>query len=118
MSDSNDLGDPNNPADAPPPPEGSCPSLCDGNTTNNYWFTEGVCMLDQVNESQVTFILEHNEIARADLRTVTTCEALHHLADTVPRLSVVEEEDEMMKAQAKATPLPFYQLFRGNLNDR
>lgn len=114
MSDHDD----NNGAGACPPADClPCPTLCDGDTTNNHWFTEGVCILDTLSPRQVNYILEHNEVARADLLRVTTNPDLIDMANSVPRLPTTEEDDELMKVQAKQTPLPFYQIFRGNLNN-
>lgn len=101
-----------------PEPEDRVPcSLCDGDKTNNHWFQENVCVLDNLTASQVTYILQHNEVARVDLLRVTSNPELLDLANTVPRLPTTEEDDELMKIQAKQTPLPFYQIFRGNLNN-
>lgn len=109
MSDHDDFDD-------CPEDGGSIPTLCDGNTANNEWFVEGVCLLDQMNPSQVTYILQRNPKAREDLKTVTTCEELHQLIDEVPLLDTREEEDRLQKSM-NANSLPFYTLFRGNLNN-
>jgi hypothetical protein len=91
------------------------PSLCDGDTTDNYWFEQGVCMLDQMDRSQVTYALERVEKARIDLKRVTTNQELHDLVDNVPMLRKTTESDEAMKMN-KST-LPYYTIFRGNLNN-
>lgn len=94
------------------------PSLCDGDTTNNEWFTEGVCLLDQMTPSQVTYVLQKNPKARDDLKRVTTCQELHDLVDEVPLLDTKEEEDRLQTSlNNNANSLPFYTLFRGNLNN-
>ena len=104
------------PADCRPEP---CCTLCDGDTKDNHWFTENVCILDQMSAHQVSYILERNEKARRDLIRVTTNEELHLLAREVPRLNPMEEDDVPMKAQSKLIGAgPFYTLFRGNCSNR
>jgi len=94
------------------------PSLCDGDLTNNEWVTEGVCLLDQMTPSQVTYVLQRNPKAREDLKRATTCQELHDLVDQVPLLDTREEEDRLQSAlNNNANSLPFYTLFRGNLNN-
>lgn len=93
-------------------------TLCDADTTNNEWFTGGVCLLDQMTPSQVTFVLQKNPKAREDLKRVTTCTELHELVDSVPLLDTKEEEDKLQSSMNNnANSLPFYTLFRGNLNN-
>jgi hypothetical protein len=106
----------NDPTDCPT--DGPLPTLCDGDTTNNYWVEDGVCMLDTMTPSQVTDILQRNPKARVDLKRVTTCEDLHNLVDQVPMFSTVQEDDQLQKTFHENTALPFYTLFRGNLNNQ
>lgn len=107
-----------NDCDLEDPCEGEVPSLCDGDTSNNVWVEGGVCLLDQMNPSQVTFVLQKNPKAREDLKRVTTCKELHDLVDEVPLLDTKEEEDKLQSSlNNHANSLPFYTLFRGNLNN-
>lgn len=101
-----------------PCPEPGTFTLCDGDRTNNRWVENGVCLLDNLDASQIVFIIERDEDARADLKRVTTCEEILCLANTVPRLPTYREEDKLQSA-FNNTPnsLPFYTLFRGNLSD-
>lgn len=112
MSDNNDL-----PPDCDAIEGQQLPTLCDGDTSNNYWFEDGVCMLDQMTPSQVTYAIQRNHQARNDLKRVTTCQDLHDLLDHVPLLNPNEEEDVAQKAFNEGTALPFYTVFRGNLNN-
>ena len=99
------------------------PSLCDGDRTNNIWVEggnpsigNGICLLDTMTESQVVYSLQHNPKAAADLKRVTTNEALLHLADTVPLLPTTVEEDETQKEMNRHDEpgsIPFYAIFRG-----
>jgi hypothetical protein len=94
------------------------PSLCDGDTSNNEWFVNGVCMLDQMSKAQIVYSLEHNPVARQDLPRVTTCHELLELLQNVPLLSTVQEDDAAQQRFNQQTPIPFYSLFRGNCNNR
>jgi hypothetical protein len=71
-------------------------------------------MLDTLTRAQVVSILECDEIARADLRRVTSDPCLLVLADTVKRLPTEEESDrEMRELNRSADSIPFYSVFRG-----
>ena len=92
-------------------------TLCDGDTTNNEWFGEGVCILDTMTKDQIVYTIEHNPKARDDLRRVTTCEEILNLLKEVPLLITVQEDDECQKRFNSADCLPFYNLYRGNYNN-
>lgn len=95
------------------------PSLGDGDPTDNVWWTEeGVCLLDTLTVSQVTYILERSQRAKDDLKRATTCRDLWCMADDVPLLPTMREDDQLMKSFGESVPLPFYQLYRGNCSDR
>lgn len=94
------------------------PTLCDGDTTNNEWFGEGVCLLDTMTKDQVIYAIQHNPKAREDLARVTTCEEVLDLLDKVPLLGKVGEGDEMQQKLNQVDCLPFYNVYRGNCCDR
>jgi hypothetical protein len=94
------------------------PTLCDGDTTNNQWFEDGVCMLDTMTKDQVIYTISRNPSARDDLRRVTSCTEILNLLDQVHLLPSVEEEDELQQRFNKGDLLPFYNIFRGNLNNQ
>ncbi len=76
----------------------------------------GICLLDTMSEDQVIYSLEHDEQARADLLTVTSDPHLLELANTIPRLPVVEEmdaEQALTNRTNEPASLPFYAIFRG-----
>lgn len=93
------------------------PSLGDGDLTNNVWVVDGICLLDTLSVSQVTYVLERSQLAKDDLKRVTTCKDLHCLADSVPLLDKMEEGDRLMKAFGETVPLPFYDFYKGNCNN-
>ena len=113
------MSDPNNPDGCNPclTGNGPPPTLCDGDTSNNYWVEGGICMLDTMTKTQVVYSIEHNPKARDDLKRVTTCEELLELLVHVPLLSTTQEDDEQQKMLNRTDSLPFYTVFRGNTND-
>jgi hypothetical protein len=93
-------------------------SLCDGDCSNNMWFIQGKCRLDQLTYDQVTFILQRNPHAKNDLLRVTTDECLRRMALEIPLVQSQIQQDQRpynVINNPKNT-LPFYKLFRGNLN--
>ncbi len=100
----------------PPPPAPGTFTFCDGDTTNNYWVEDGVCMLDTLRVDQVVYALERNPEARADLRRVTSDPELLKMADEVPTLPSKEEEDALQQTHNNDI-LPYYTVFRGNLGN-
>ena len=90
------------------------PSLCDGDTTNNEWFTQGVCLLDTMSKSQVIYSIERNPKARMDLKRVTRCEELQELLRLVPLLSTTQEDDAQQRRFNSEGSFPY----RGNCSDR
>lgn len=78
----------------------------------------GVCLLDTMTDEQVTYVLERDPWARADLRLITTDPVLLGLADTVPMLSTVDERDSdqrLLNRPHEPASIPFYAQFRGQL---
>jgi hypothetical protein len=75
----------------------------------------GICLLDTMSEDQVIYSLEHDEKAREDLLKVTTDPRLIELAQTIPRLPVVDEADAVQADLGRDTAgaIPFYAVFRG-----
>ena len=96
-------------------------TLCDRDRTNNVWVegadeygVGGVCLLDTMSDPQLVYILQRNEIARADLCRVTSDPHLLELAATVPRLPSGVFGDEVQKeVNRNDDSLPFYSVFRG-----
>jgi hypothetical protein len=100
--------------------EGVFPSLCDGDTNNNYWVEGGICMLDTggLTKAAVIGVIQHNPRARLDLARVTTCLEIHQLLAEVPLLSTIQEDDAQQSEFNKADCLPYYTIFRGSTTDR
>lgn len=113
-------------------PDAACPPIagtrCDRYVTGskNVWVERGcspndvtapgVCMLDTMTDCQIIHSLERDDVARADLLTVTSDPHLLELARTVPRLPTVEETDveqSLLNQSNNSGSIPFYALFRG-----
>jgi hypothetical protein len=97
-------------------------TLCDLDRTNNVWVegvvdedgNGGICMLDNMREDQVVYVLQRDEVARADLCRVTSNEHLLELAATVPRLPTGRAGDVLQKGMNRnSESLAFYSVFRG-----
>jgi hypothetical protein len=76
----------------------------------------GVCMLDTMYDDQIIYVLERDQQARADLKTVTSDPHLLELADTVPELPKVEQNDmeqALLNQPHNSGSIPFYAIFRG-----
>ncbi len=76
----------------------------------------GICMLDTMDDSQIIYCLERDEVARRDLLTVTSDPHLHQLAQQIARLPVEEEADKLQRdlnRNNSPASSPFYALFRG-----
>ena len=66
--------------------------------------------------AQVIYVIEHDDVARADLLKVTSDPELRNLAMTVARLPTQQEDDKLQSTiNRNNTPAssPFYGLFRG-----
>lgn len=97
------------------------PTKCDRDRVNNVWLegadengVGGVCLIDTMSEEQVVFVLQRDEVARADLKRITSDADLLNLADTVPRLQTVETDDQLQtQLNRHSETIPFYSQFRG-----
>jgi len=104
----------------PPPPRPR--TFCDRDRKNNVWVegvqdedgNGGICMLDTMTRAQVISILECDEVARADLKRVTSDPCLLEMAEKVKRLPTEEESDREQRELGRAEDsIPFYTIFRG-----
>lgn len=96
---------------------GPPPTLADGDTLDNYWMEGGACLLDTMTKDQVVYVLQRNPLARQDLKRLTSCQELLALLDEVPLLPTKQEDDRDMALLNRGDCLPFYTIFRGNLNN-
>jgi hypothetical protein len=93
-------------------------SLCTGDCRNNIWYVDGKCKLDELTYDQVYFILQRNPNAKNDLLRITNCENLLRLARNSHLISD-DIEDNLTPYRMINNPartLPYYTLFRGDLN--
>lgn len=97
-------------------------TLCDRDRVNNVWVeglvdedgNGGICLLDNMREDQVVYVLQRDETARTDLCRVTSNERLLELAATVPRLPTGRVGDQLQsEVNRNSESLAFYSVFRG-----
>jgi len=101
---------------------GQCPcpaptSKCNGDKTNNIFYVNGLCYLDQLECDQIQYILEHIPFAKRDLFRITTDPELLFLANSIQliRDDPPESLPVAKMINGKGT-LPYYLLFRGNID--
>jgi len=110
--------------ECPTPPTTKCDRYVAG--SKNVWVERGcspndvnapgVCMLDTMSDDQIIYSLERDEQARMDLLQITTDPHLLELANTIPRLPVVEQTDveqAELNQPNNSGSIPFYSIFRG-----
>lgn len=92
-------------------------TLCDGDTSNNVWYANKQCKLDNLTYDQVFYVLQRNETAQKDLKRITTNANLLWLAANTRLIQDPIEDDEIAAARINnpKQTLPFYYLFRGNI---
>lgn len=76
----------------------------------------GVCMLDSMNDDQIVDIIEHDPVAREDLRAITTDPHLLNLANvvpTLPQITINDQEHKLINDPQNPASIPFYAIFRG-----
>lgn len=109
-------------ADPDCPPDDAPTTLCDRDKVNNVWVeghdpekgVPGICLLDTIPLASVTDILRHDEVARRDLKRVTSNAVLLALADNVKRLPTGEAADKFQRTIGQtASAGPFYDQFHG-----
>jgi hypothetical protein len=93
-------------------------TLCTGDTSKNIWYQGGKCKLDQLTYSTVIYILSRNRNAKADLLRITSDPCLIQIANRTGLVVPTIEDSARVEARLNnpAQTLPFYTLFRGNLN--
>lgn len=91
-------------------------TVCCGDKTNNIWFVNGQCRLDQLSYLQVYNILQSNRRAKPDLLRITNDPNLVTLANST-NLKVPEAEaDKSVSDLVNKNTIPFYTQFRGNID--
>ena len=113
---------------SPPWHKGVCPGnllVSGGDKTNNYWYREGVGLLDTMTRDfdgcwelqDVIYAIERNEQAREDLKRITLCLTLKSLADNIARLPTSNEGDALSRQLNSVDIIPFYTVKRGRGQD-
>lgn len=93
----------------------SC-TVCTGDKSNNIWFVNGKCKLDQLTYEQVQYILSRVPQAKKDLLRITTDPKLLDLANSTKPINQEALDDAAAVKRLHRNTLPFYTVLRGNLN--
>jgi len=95
----------------------NCCTLCQGDKSNNIYFQNGKCKLDEISWEELYLTLRKIPQAKADLMRITSDPILLQLARET-RLESDELEDDKAAADRinKDNTLPFYTIFRGNID--
>lgn len=95
----------------------TCCTLCQGDKTDNIFYVNGKCKLDEVTWEQLYMVLRKVPQAKRDLQRITTDPILLKLAAET-RLETDEIEDDKQAADLinKKNTLPMYTVFRGNFD--
>jgi hypothetical protein len=96
-------------------------TLCTGDKSNNMFFVNGQCKLDQMTYEQVVRVIEMVPDARGDIQKITSDEILLDLSRTV---KLVNEEgiqseatsDLINRGGSASGTLPFYTVLRGRID--
>lgn len=83
-------------------------TLCDGDCSNNIWFVDGKCKLDQLSYEQVYFVLQRNPRAKADLLRATTDPNLIMLANSSKLITDEIEDNQVAYRLVNKNTLPMY----------
>mgnify|MGYP006347563247 FL=1 len=97
-------------------PNKNCCTTCSGDRTNNVWFVNGKCKLDELTYEQVWTVLLRNPDAKKDLQRITLDPTLLTLAANTRLVEPDQEDDQRLADRLHANSLPFYTLFRGRLD--
>lgn len=78
----------------------------------NVWTQGASCLLDTYSADDIIYVLQHDPLARADLRRITTNPQLLSLLSTVPILPE-KTEGERIEKSLNSDPMFLQTLFRG-----
>jgi hypothetical protein len=96
--------------------------VCTGDTCNNIWFQPGPpgypgkCKLDLLTYSDVFAVLQRSPFAKADLLRITSDACLIRLAETTELCQDEKEANRIAEDRINEGTLPYYTLFRGNVD--
>jgi hypothetical protein len=95
-------------------PNKNCCTVCTGDKTDNVWYVNGKCKLDELTYEQVWIVLLRNPNAKADLQRITSDPTLLQLAANT---SLIQDEIESDQQAAKRIngPAPYFYAIKGNI---
>lgn len=91
-------------------------SVCTGDKTDNVWYVNGQCRLDQLTYDEVAYVLAKNPKSRGDLLRITNDPRLIRLANEVRPANQEQIDDQRAAKLINSNTLPFYNVLRGNLD--
>jgi hypothetical protein len=97
-------------------------TVSNGNTANNMWFREGApgyagqCILDTLTYEQVIGVLERVPGAGKDLLKITNDPCLVELANKVGLIVPEQEQNQQVMDRLGNRNIPYYTIFRGNID--
>jgi hypothetical protein len=97
-------------------------TVCNGDTECNIWWEPGPpgfpgkCKLDHLTYEDVYWILSKVPQAKADLLRITTDECLIRLANTTKLIVPEKEANQLVAKRLHKNSLPYYTLFKGNVD--
>lgn len=91
-------------------------TVCTGDKTDNVWYVNGQCRLDQLTYDQVHYILQKNPKAKGDLLRITNDPNLIRLANETRPINQEQLDDQRAAKLINGNTLPFYTVLRGNLD--
>jgi len=97
-------------------PNKNCCTVCTGDRTNNIWYVNGKCKLDELTYEQVWMVLLRSPDAKRDLQRITSDPVLLTLANNTQLITDEIEDDRQAAKRIDGKGLPYYQLFRGNID--
>ncbi len=102
-------------------PNPAAGSLCTGDKSNNMFFVNGQCKLDQMTYEQVIRVIESVPDGRNDLSRITNDEILLDLAQTVkPADEEIKQSNAIVdlinRGGSSAGTIPFYTVLRGRID--
>jgi len=89
-------------------------TVCNLDTSNNIWYVNGQCKLDQLTYAQVYFVLIRVPGAKKDLLRITNDKYLVELANQSELIVPTLNGDQIAAKRINANTLPFYDIMRGN----
>jgi len=97
-------------------PNKNCCTTCTGDKTDNIWYVNGKCKLDELTYEQVWTVLLRNPSAKKDLQRITSDPVLLSLANTTDLIQDDLDGDQAAANRINGDTLPYYKMIKGNID--